>query len=76
MDKAIKIAGMGSQNFRLIGTDDRFAMRPELLAEQIQKDRQNGLHPIFVCATVGTTSSNGMDPVREIGEICQKENMN
>jgi aromatic-L-amino-acid decarboxylase len=34
----------------------------------------NGFLPFFVCATIGTTSSNAIDPVRRIGEICQKEN--
>jgi aromatic-L-amino-acid decarboxylase len=50
--------------------DDRFALRPDLLARQIEQDRQAGLIPCFVCATVGTTSSNAMDPLPEIGRIC------
>src|SRR6185369_2004897 len=29
--------------------------------------------PAFVCATIGTTSSNAIDPVRAIGEICRRE---
>jgi aromatic-L-amino-acid decarboxylase len=28
-----------------------------------------------VCATVGTTSSNAIDPVKSIGEICRKEGL-
>jgi aromatic-L-amino-acid decarboxylase len=42
------------------------------LAQQIEADLQNGLKPAFVAATIGTTSSNGIDPLVEIGEICRK----
>ena len=73
IDKAVKIAGLGSENLRLVEVDQDFAMRPEALHAQIKADRANGLVPCFVCATVGTTSSNALDPLVEIGEICQQE---
>jgi len=73
IEKAVKIAGLGKVNLRLIEVGDNFAMRPNALKEQIKADRANGLVPCFVCATVGTTSSNALDPVREIGEICSSE---
>ncbi len=72
VEKAVKIAGMGRQNLRLIAVDDNFAMRPDELSRQIEEDRQAGLIPCFVCATMGTTSSNAMDPLPEIGQICQE----
>ena len=75
LEKAVKIAGLGQQNLRLIAVDKNFAMRPEALARQIEQDRQAGLIPCFVCATVGTTSSNAIDPVREIGQICREQNV-
>ncbi|MEK6649367.1 MAG: pyridoxal-dependent decarboxylase, partial [Bacteroidota bacterium] len=75
VEKAVKIAGIGRAHLRLIGTDDAFAMRPDLLEEQIRKDHTSGLIPFFVCATIGTTSSHAMDPVRAIGEICRREGM-
>ncbi len=74
LEKAIKMAGIGSENLRVIGVDEQFAMQPELLEKQIQEDKSNGFQPFFVCATIGTTSSNAIDPVRTIGVICQKEN--
>ena len=48
-------------------------MRPEALAKAIAADRAAGLTPAFVCANVGSTSSNAIDPVRAIGEICRRE---
>ena len=73
MEKAVKIAGLGSKNLRLIDVDQDFAMHPEALREQIESDKANGLLPCFVCATVGTTSSNALDPLRDIGGICAQE---
>jgi aromatic-L-amino-acid decarboxylase len=72
IEKAVRIAGLGSGNLRLIDVDERFAMRPEKLAEAITVDRAAGKVPCFVCATVGTTSSNGIDPLPEIGRICRE----
>lgn len=70
LDKAMKIAGMGSDNLRHIPVDGNFAMRADALAEQVAADIKAGLIPCFVCATVGTTSSCAVDPVREIARVC------
>ena len=75
IEKAVKIAGIGRRNLRLIDVDDSFAMRPDLLARQIDKDRQANRLPCFVAATVGTTSSTAIDPLLEIGDICNKNNI-
>ncbi len=75
IEKAVKIAGLGRSNLRLIDVDDSFALRPEALKSQIEEDRRAGLKPCFVCATVGTTSSNAIDPVAEIGKICRDEEL-
>ncbi len=74
LEKAIKIAGIGRENIRIVEVDEHFAMRPEHLRKQIQEDRSMGYLPFFVCATMGTTSSNAMDPIDAIGDICRQEN--
>ncbi len=73
VEKGIKIAGLGVDNLRRIDVDEAYAMRPDALDAQIRADRTDGRIPCFGCATVGTTSSNGMDPVAEIGRICRRE---
>ncbi|MGA9473727.1 MAG: pyridoxal-dependent decarboxylase [Terriglobales bacterium] len=70
LDKAMKIAGMGLDNLRHVPVDGNFVMRADALAEQITADIKAGLLPCFVCATVGTTSSCAVDPVREIARVC------
>lgn len=74
VEKGIKIAGIGKENIRLIDVDETFAMRPDLLKNQIKKDRAAGLKPFFICGTIGTTSSTAIDPIKEIGEIAKAEN--
>ena len=63
------------ENLRLIEVDENFAMRPDALARKIEADLRAGLTPFFVCATVGTTSSNAMDPVAAIGAVCRQHNL-
>jgi len=75
IEKDVQIAGLGRDNLRLIEVDENFAIRPAALSRQIEQDRRAGLTPCFVCATVGTTSSNAMDPVPAIGQICRENNL-
>ncbi len=75
VEKAIKIAGLGRENLRFVEVDERFGMRPEALAQAIARDKEAGLKPCFVSATSGTTSSNGFDPLTEVGQICRDANV-
>ena len=75
VEKAVRIAGLGAENLRLVEVDDTFAMRPDALERAILADRDTGHTPCFVCATVGTTSSTAVDPLRPIGEICRQHGL-
>ena len=73
IEKAVKIAGLGRANLRLVDADASHAMRPDALEAAIAADRAAGATPAMVSATVGTTSSGAVDPVRAIGEVCRRE---
>ena len=75
VEKAVRIAGLGSQHLRLIEVDSSFALRPDVLERQIATDCAAGFLPCFVCATAGTTSSNGFDPLPAIGRICREQGL-
>jgi aromatic-L-amino-acid decarboxylase len=75
IEKDVQIAGLGRENLRMIEVDKNFAMRADVLSRQIEQDRRAGLVPCFVCATVGTTSSNAIDPVPEIGRLCREHKL-
>lgn len=72
IEKDVKIAGFGRQNLRKIPVDDTFAMQPEALEKAIQEDLESGNKPTAVVATIGTTGSTAIDPLKEIGEICAR----
>ncbi len=72
IEKDVCVAGIGRNNLRAIEVDENYAMRPDALAAQVSDDLEAGLVPFFVCATVGTTSSNAMDPIPAIGEVCAR----
>lgn len=72
IEKAVKIAGIGRQNLRQVPVDSSLAMRPDDLARYIEQDLKDGKVPFFVCGTVGTTSTNAIDPLPAIGGICRE----
>ena len=75
LEKAAMISGIGMDNLRLIDVDESFAMDPVALAAKISRDKAAGLVPFFVSATVGTTSSNAMDPLPEISAVCRENGL-
>jgi len=75
IEKAAKIAGIGRRNLRLIDVDENFAMQADALEKQVAEDKRAWLVPFFVSATVGTTSSNAIDPVPAIARICRENNL-
>ncbi len=72
VEKAIRIAGLGSANLRRIATDDDFAMDPAALDQRIRADIAAGARPVCVIATLGTTGVAAFDPLRPIGEVCRR----
>ena len=72
IEKGVKIAGLGRENLRKVPVDVDFAMVPSELEDAIEADLDEGNRPVFAVATIGTTGSTAIDPLREIGEICQK----
>jgi aromatic-L-amino-acid decarboxylase len=71
-EKAVRIAGLGSDRLRLVEVGADQAMLPDALDRAMAADRAAGRVPCLVVATVGTTSSHAMDPLRPIGEAARR----
>lgn len=71
--RAARISGIGADNVRVIGTDPATrALDPQQLERAIATDVAAGNVPALVCASIGTTSTTAVDPVRGIGEVCRE----
>ena len=75
VEKAMSALGRGVEACRKIGCDERYSMLPDELESAIKADLADGLSPIAVAATVGTTASTGVDPVEEIAEIASRHGL-
>ena len=72
IDKAVRIAGLGDKSLVRIEVDEKLALKPELLDHTIRQDLQSGKKPLCVVATIGTTGTMAIDPLKEIARVCQK----
>lgn len=75
VDKAAIALGIGEQNVRRVASDSEFKMDVDALRAAVADDIRNGYKPLAVVATVGTTSTASVDPVRAIASICREYNM-
>jgi aromatic-L-amino-acid decarboxylase len=72
IEKDVKIAGIGRANLRKIAVDSEFGIDPEALESAIAADVAAGRRPVCVVATLGTTGVSGFDPLRAVGEVCDR----
>src|SRR5664279_4484722 len=72
VEKAVKISGIGKKNLLKISVREDFSMDPDKLRAEIQSDKNNGHIPCCVVVTLGTTGTTAIDPLKEIGEICNE----
>ncbi|CAK9143730.1 unnamed protein product [Ilex paraguariensis] len=77
LQKAVKIAGINPLNFRCLLTTKStgFGLSPDALRSAIQSDIKFGLIPLFFCATIGTTSSNAVDPLGPLCDVTKDYNI-
>ncbi|TVU43416.1 hypothetical protein EJB05_09888, partial [Eragrostis curvula] len=69
--KACRLAGFDPANVRTIatGADTDYALDAAKLRRAMQADVDAGLVPTYICATVGTTSSNAVDPISSVADV-------
>ncbi len=73
--KAIRILGFRKEQIRIIPTDFEFRIGINKLKNAIAKDKLEGLQPFCFIANAGTTNTGTVDPLHEIADICEDENI-
>jgi aromatic-L-amino-acid/L-tryptophan decarboxylase len=72
IEKAVKIAGLGRKNLVKIEIDGQLRLNPDLLHKSIKDDIALGYKPMCVVAALGTTGVTAIDPLEEIGAVCNE----
>jgi aromatic-L-amino-acid decarboxylase len=73
--RAVELLGIGSDNLRAMPLDGLRRMRTDALAEAIDRDTAQGITPIAVVATGGTTLTGAVDPIDAIADVCGPRNV-
>ncbi len=72
IEKAVVACGLGRTALRRIPVDGACQMRVRALRECIDRDRAQGMVPLLVVGTAGTTSAGALDPLRALGEVARE----
>ncbi|HVE33959.1 MAG TPA: aminotransferase class V-fold PLP-dependent enzyme [Gemmatimonadaceae bacterium] len=75
VQRAAWIAGIPRANVCSVPTDDQYRLRDEALRKAIADDRSAGRIPFLVVASAGTTNTGAVDPLNEIADLCERENL-
>ena len=75
LEKGAMVLGIGQENVVKVPVDAQNGMDAAALATAVIQDLSAGKRPFFVCATIGTTSATGVDPVPAIADIAQQHDM-
>jgi len=69
VEKAALLAGFGRAHVRAIATDANHALRMDLLRAAVTEDMAQGRHPCAFVASIGTTATTAVDPLREMTQL-------
>ncbi|WP_199328178.1 pyridoxal phosphate-dependent decarboxylase family protein [Cylindrospermum sp. FACHB-282] len=73
--RALKILGFKPDQIRKLPTDDNFRLSLPHLQQAVIADRAAGKQPFCVVANAGTTNSGAIDPLSELADFCQQEEL-
>ncbi|MEV6940936.1 lysine decarboxylase DesA [Streptomyces sp. NPDC051172] len=68
--KSAKLLGLGEDAVVSVPVDHDKRMQTVALARELERCRKDGLVPMAVVATAGTTDFGSIDPLPEIAELC------
>jgi len=73
--KAVEVMGLGTDNLREVPVDGARRLSVAGLADAVAADRAAGLRPFCVVASAGTVNTGAVDPLAEIADYCEAEDL-
>ena len=73
--KAIELLGLGSKSLRIVPVKDDFTIDVAALRNAMHDDRDAGRLPACIIATAGTVNTGAIDPLNELADIAEEENL-
>ena len=73
--KALKLLGFQQDNLCPVSIDEHFRINTRELEKHIASDRKQGLTPFCIIANAGTTNTGAIDPLQDLVEIRERENL-
>ncbi|MFF4860572.1 pyridoxal phosphate-dependent decarboxylase family protein [Streptomyces sp. NPDC002405] len=70
--KSARLLGLGPESVVCVPVDHDQRMQTLALAHELERCRRDGLVPIAVVATAGTTDFGSVDPLPGIAELCER----
>lgn len=67
--------GCPEAHMQKLPSDHTYRMSTDALKAAIARDKANGLRPVLVIATAGSTNTGAQDPLDEIADICAAEDI-
>lgn len=75
ISRGMRVLGFQPDQLRVIPSDEGYRLSLPRLREAIAEDRAAGRKPFCVIATAGTTNTGAVDPLDELANYCQSEDL-
>jgi len=73
--KAALLAGFGAEHLRLVESDEAHALRIDALEAAVAEDLAASRRPCALVATIGTTATTALDPLRRMAELAERHSL-
>ena len=75
VSRGLRVLGFAPEQLRKLPGDDNFRLPLEGLRMAIAADRAAGKRPFCVVASAGTTNTGAVDPLDQLADLCQREDL-
>ncbi len=75
ISRGLRILGFAPEQLQEIPADHNFRLPVADLERAIAADREAGKRPFCIAATAGTTNTGAVDPLADLADFCDRENL-